>query len=165
MHFGRFLRHIAMHPARAGRAFPPRVMDAIQAEIRAQEQSHRGEILFVVEAELSTWQLWHDVRLRERAREVFALRGAWNTEENNGILIYVLLAESAVEIVADRGIAKRVDESQWRGVCDDMQRAFAECRYQEGAVAGVRGVAALLEREFPGAPRHANELPDRPVLI
>lgn len=165
MHLGRFLRHVAMHPARASRAFPPPVMDAIQAEIRAQEQAHRGEIVFVVEAELSTWQLWHDLRPRERAREVFALRGAWNTEENNGVLIYVLLAERAVEIVADRGIAKHVDEAQWRSVCDGMQRAFAEGRFQEGAVAGVRGVAALLEREFPGAPRHGNELPDRPALI
>jgi len=165
MHFGRFLRHIVMHPARAAKAFPPRVMDAIQAEIRAQESTHRGEILFVVEAELSTWQLWHDVRPRERAREVFALRGAWNTEENNGILIYVLLAERAVEIVADRGIARRVDDGQWRGVCEEMQRQFAAGKFQEGAVAGVRGVAALLEREFPGAPGHANELPDRPALI
>jgi uncharacterized membrane protein len=164
MHLGRFLRHIVMHPARATRAFPPRVMDAIQAEIRAQEATHRGEILFVVEAELSTWQLWHDVRPRERAREVFALRGAWNTEENNGILIYVLLAERVVEIVADRGIAARVEEAQWRSVCADMERAFAGGRFEEGAVAGVRGVAALLEREYPGA-RHANELPDRPALI
>lgn len=164
MHLGRFLRHVVMHPARATRAFPPRVMDAIQAEIRAQEATHRGEVLFVVEAELSTWQLWHDVRARERAREVFALRGAWNTEENNGILIYVLLAERAVEIVADRGIAKRVDEAQWRRVCEGMERAFAEGRFEEGAVAGVRGVAALLEREYPGTGR-ANELPDRPALI
>jgi uncharacterized membrane protein len=165
MHLGRFFRHVVMHPARARQAFPPRVMDAVQAEIRALEAAHRGEILFVVEAELSTWQLWHDVRPRERAREVFALRGAWNTEENNGILIYVLLAERVVEIVADRGIAKRVDEAHWRGVCEEMQRAFADGRFQDGAVAGVRGVAALLEREFPGSPRHANELPDRPALI
>lgn len=164
MELGRFLRHIVMHPARATRAFSPRVMDAIQTEIRTQEATHRGEILFVVEAELSTWQLWHDVRTRERAREVFALRGAWNTEENNGILIYVLLAERAVEIVADRGIAQRVDEPQWRGICAGMERAFAEGRFEEGAVAGVRGVAALLEREYPGA-GHANELPDRPALI
>ncbi|HXF80995.1 MAG TPA: TPM domain-containing protein [Usitatibacter sp.] len=164
MHLGRFLRHILMHPARATGAFPPKVMDAIQAEIRAQEATHRGEILFVVEAELSTWQLWHDLRPRERAREVFALRGGWNTEENNGILVYVLLAERAVEIVADRGIARRVEDSHWREVCAAMERAFAEGRFEEGSVAGVRGVAALLEREFPGT-RHSNELPDRPALI
>ncbi|HEX4779714.1 MAG TPA: TPM domain-containing protein, partial [Usitatibacter sp.] len=123
-----------------------------------------GEICFVVEAELSSWQLWHDVGTRQRAREIFALRGVWNTEENNGVLVYVLLAEHAVEIVADRGIATRVDESQWRSVCAAMEKAFAEGRFQEGAVQGVRGVAELLGREYPGH-AHANELPDRPVLI
>jgi len=164
MHLGRFFRHAIMHPGRALAAFPSRVLDAIQAEIQAQERAHRGEICFVVEAELTSWQLWHDVKPRERAREVFGLRGVWNTEENNGVLIYVLLAERAVEIVADRGISGRVDESQWRSICAAMESAFAQGRYQDGAVEGVRGVAGLLEREYPGQ-GHANELPDRPVLI
>ncbi len=138
------------------------MLDAIQAEVAAQEKLHRGEICFVVEAELTSSQLWRDLGPRERALEVFALRGVWNTEENNGVLVYVLLAERAVEIVADRGIGSRVEAAQWREVCAAMEKAFADGRFQEGAVEGVRGVAALLGREYPGQARR-NELPDRPL--
>ena len=161
----RFLRHTLMHPGRALRAFPSRTLDAVQAEIVAQEKVHRGEICFVVEAELNTWQLWHGVTARDRAREVFALRGVWNTEENNGVLVYVLLAERAVEIVADRGISARVPDSAWRTVCSEMEAAFAQGRFEEGSVAGVRGVARLLEDEYPGQGPKKNQLPDRPALI
>lgn len=164
MKVGRFLRHTLMHPARAAAAFPSRVLDAIQAEIATQEKTHRGEICFVVETELTSSQLWRDLAPRERALEVFALHGVWNTEENNGVLIYVLLAERAVEIVADRGIGSRVEAPQWRSVCTAMEKAFAEGRFEAGAVEGVRGVAALLGREYPGH-AHANELPDRPLVI
>jgi len=165
MELGRFLRHALMHSGRALRAFPPSTLDAIQAEIAAQEQSHRGEICFVVEAELTTGQLWRDMTPRERAREVFAARGVWNTEENNGVLVYVLLAERVVEIVCDRGIAARVAPEAWKAVCREMEAAFAAGRFEQGAVAGVRGVAQLLEKEFPGQEAGKNELPDRPALI
>ncbi|HUL96964.1 MAG TPA: TPM domain-containing protein [Usitatibacter sp.] len=161
----RFARHALMHPGRAAHAFPSLTLDAIQAEIAAQERTHRGEICFVVEAELNTWQLWHGVTARDRAREVFALRGVWNTEENNGVLVYVLLAERAVEIVADRGISARVPDEDWRSICREMETAFAQGHYEQGAVAGVRGVARLLGQEFPGHGEKKNELPDRPTLI
>ena len=165
MHLGRFLRHTLMHPVKAARAFPARTLDAIQREIQAQEKTHRGEICFVIEAELTTSHLWHDVHSRQRARELFASRGVWNTEENNGVLIYVLLAERRVEIVADRGIATRVEASRWEAICREMEGFFAAGRYEEGAIAGVRGVAQLLEKEYPGRGARRNELPDRPVLI
>ena len=165
MQLGRFLRHTFMHPVKAARAFPSSVLDAIQREIAAQEKDHRGEICVVVEAELTTIQLWHDVHSRDRAREVFASRGVWNTEENNGVLIYVLLAEKRVEIVADRGITERVAPSQWQAICREMEAFFAKGRYEEGAVAGVRAVAQLLGKEFPGHGAKRNELPDRPALI
>jgi uncharacterized membrane protein len=164
MRIGRFFRHTLMHPARAAGAFPSKVLDAIQAEIAAQEKIHRGEICFVVEIELTSTQLWRDLTPRERALEVFALRGVWNTEENNGVLVYVLLAERAVEIVADRGIGTRVTAAQWREVCASMEKAFAQGRFEEGSVQGVRGVASLLGREYPGISK-GNELPDRPLVI
>jgi uncharacterized membrane protein len=165
MEAGRFLRHTLMHPGRTARAFPPSTLDAIQGEIAAQERAHRGEICFVVETELNTWQLWHGVTARDRAREVFSLRGVWNTEENNGVLVYVLLADRRVEIVADRGISARVPDDAWASVCRDMESAFAAGRFSEGAVAGVRGVALLLGAEYPGHGEKRNELPDRPELI
>ena len=165
MDFARFWRHILMHPARARRAFPAAAMEAIGREIAAQEQSHRGEIVFIAEAELNSAQLWRGLTPRARAKEVFALHGVWNTEENNGLLIYVLLADRAVEIVADRAIDARVTAEEWTRICRAMQNEFAAGRYADGAIAGVRSASQLLAKHFPASGAHRNELPDRPVLI
>jgi uncharacterized membrane protein len=165
MNLKRFWRHVVMNPIRAARAFPATVMDAIQREVAAQELRHGGEVFFVVEAELTTGQLWRDLASRDRAREVFAMQAVWNTEDNNGVLLYVLLAERRVEIVADRGIDKKVDPQEWRRIVDDMDRHFREGRYEEGALAGVRGVSDLLAAHFPVRPGDRNELADRPIVI
>ena len=165
MDLKRCWRHVLMSPVRAARAFPSTVMDAIQREIAAQEKRHGGEVVLVVEAELTTAQLWRGLTARARAREVFAMHGVWNTDENNGVLIYVLLAERRVEIVADRGIDRKADAAQWRRIVDAMDGAFREGRYEEGALAGVRGVSDLLASHFPPRPGDRNELTDRPVVI
>jgi uncharacterized membrane protein len=102
---------------------------------------------------------------RAIAREVFAQRGIWNTEENNGILLYVLLADRCVEIVADRGIEARVDPNDWQEICRMIERHFAAGRFEEGSVAGVRAASGLLARHYPALGEDRNELPDRPVLI
>ena len=164
MHLARFWRHALMNPLLARRHFPPSTLDRVQQAVADAEKRHRGEIRFVVEAELHTAQLWRDVSPRERAREVFASLGVWNTEENNGVLIYVLLADHGVEIVADRGIAK-VAASEWQGICRMMEVHFAAGRYEEGALAGVAAVSALLERHYPAQGGRANELEDRPVVM
>jgi uncharacterized membrane protein len=165
MDLKRFWRHALMSPAREALCFPPRTLDAIQSEIAAQERLHRGEICFVVEAELTSRALWHDLASRARAREVFAQRGVWNTEENNGTLIYLLLADRRVEIVADRGVDRHVAAEEWAAICRMMESHFAAGRFEEGAVAGVRSVSELLSRHFPGTGEQRNELPDRPALI
>jgi uncharacterized membrane protein len=165
MDLARFWRHVLMSPLTARRQFPPATLDAMQARIAASEERHRGEIRFVVEAELTTAQLWRDLSSRERAREVFALQGVWNTAENNGVLIYVLLADRRVEIVADRGIDARVQPSDWEAVCRMMEQEFRESRYEAGALAGIDAVSELLARHFPGAGKRPNELEDRPALI
>ena len=165
MELARFWRHIVMSPARESRCFPAATLDAIQKEVAAAERLHRGEVCFVVEAELASRVLWREVTPRARAREIFAQRGVWNTEENNGTLIYLLLADRAVEIVADRGVDRRVEASEWQAICRMMEKLFGEGRYEEGAVAGVRAVSELLVRHFPANGEERNELPDRPVLI
>lgn len=165
MDLKRFWRHVVMNPMRAARAFPAPVMDAIQREIAAQEKRHGGEVFFVVEAELTTGQLWRDLSPRDRAREVFAMQGVWNTEENNGVLVYVLLADRRVEIVADRGIDRKVSADEWRRIVDGMDAHFHEGRYEEGAIAGVRGVSELLAAHFPVRPGDRNELADRPIVM
>jgi uncharacterized membrane protein len=164
MDLRRFWRHLLMSPARERLAFPRATLDAIQEEIAGHEKRHRGELVFVVEAELTSAQLWRELGSRDRAREVFAAHGVWNTEENNGVLIYLLLADRRVEIVADRGIEARVERAEWEAICRAMERHFREGRFREGAVEGVRAVSDLLARHFPGE-GGANELPDRPLLI
>jgi uncharacterized membrane protein len=161
----RFWRHALMSPAKAGRAFPSTTLESIRREVAAQEKRHRGQVVFVVEAELTTAQLWRGLGSRERAREVFAQQGVWNTEENNGVLIYLLLADRRVEIVADRGIEAQVNSQAWESICGMMQGHFREDRFEHGAAAGVRAVSDLLERHFPAREGDRNELSDRPVLI
>jgi uncharacterized membrane protein len=161
----RFWRHAVMSPIAARRAFTPSTMDAIEREVGAQEKRHRGEIRFVVEAELGTGQLWRDLGSRDRAREIFAQHGVWNTEDNTGVLIYVLLADRRVEIVADRGITARVADDEWRAICATMETHFREARFEEGALAGIRAVSELLARHFPARDANPNELPDRPILV
>lgn len=165
MDLKRFWRHVRMSPMQSARAFPSTTLDAIEREIAAHEKLHRGEVCFVVEAELTSAQLWAELPSRDRAKEVFAQRGVWNTEENNGVLIYVLLADHRVEVVADRGVDSRVDASEWQDICRMMESHFGASRYEEGAIAGVNAVSLLLERHFPAKGEGRNELPDRPVRI
>jgi uncharacterized membrane protein len=165
MDLARFWRHVLMHPIRQRRAFPPAALDAIQREVAQQEKRHRGQVVFVVEAELTTAELWRGLGSRERARQVFAAQGVWNTEENNGVLVYLLLADRRVEIIADRGIHARVPAGEWQEICRMMERHFHEGRFSEGAIAGVHAVSGLLARHFPAAGERVNELADRPRLI
>ena len=165
MDLARFWRHAWMNPIRAARSFPSSTMEALAKEVAAQEKRHRGELAFVVEAELSTAQLWRGLTPRDRAREVFAHQGVWNTEENSGVLVYLLLADHAVEIVADRGIAARVTDAEWQSICRAMEAHFRAGRFEAGALEGIREVSDLLARHFPARDANPNELPDRPVLL
>ena len=165
MDLRRFWRHIAMTPWRAARAFPESALEAIGHRVAEHENRHRGEVRFVVEAELTTAQLWANLSSRARAVEVFSGRRVWDTEENTGVLVYVLLADHKVEIVADRGVSAKVDPGQWQGICRTMQEAFRAGRFEEGALAGVTAISVLLEQHFPARTDNANELPDRPLLI
>lgn len=165
MELKRFWKHVLMSPLRARRSFPPETLDALQREIAAQEKRHRGEVFFVVEAELATEQLWRGVSSRDRAREVFACQGVWNTEENNGVLVYVLLADRKVEVVADRGVDRKVGPEEWHAIVHAMEDHFRAGRFEEGALAGVRAVSDILARHFPAGAEDRNELGDRPVMM
>ena len=165
MDLARFFRHVWMSPVQAARSFSTETLDAIQKAIAASESRHRGEVCFVVEAELGTEQLWAGLTPRDRAKQVFAERGVWNTEENNGVLIYLLLADRDVEIVADRGVDRHAGKDEWEGICGMMTAHFHAGRYREGAIAGVAAVSALLERHYPSTGGGHNELEDRPARI
>jgi uncharacterized membrane protein len=154
-----------MTPWAARRAFPPATLDKIGGAVAEHEKRHRGQVRFVIEAELTSAQLWRGMTSRQRAVEVFSMTRVWDTQENAGVLVYVLLADRKVEVVADRGISAKVPQAQWEGICRSMGLAFAAGKFSEGAMAGVAAIANVLATHFPSQGAGANELPDRPVLI
>jgi len=161
----RLLRHLSTTRWSTRRHFPPRVRHAIERAVRLCEVRHGGEIRFVVETAFDLPELWHDLQPRQRAWQLFGQLGVWDTEHNNGVLIYVLMADRAVEIVADRGIASRIEPDEWRAVCAHMEEHYREGHFRGGSVAGIEAVGALLERHFPGAAPGGRELPNQPVLL
>ena len=163
---GRWLRHLATGPWTRRRAFPPQAMHAIEAAIRNCEQRHPGEIRFVVDTALSLSDLWYGLTPRECAQEAFSRLRIWDTEHNNGVLIYLLLADRDVEIVVDRGVGKgRVPQVEWEACCRVMEAQFMRGRFQDGAIAGIEAVAAVLARSPRGDVPACNELPDAPAVI
>ncbi len=141
------------------------VLAAVESAIREVESRHAGEIRFAVETSLDLPELWHDLAPRRRAVQVFGQLGIWDTAQNNGVLVYVLLADHVVEIVADRGIAAVIQQSEWDEVCREMERHFGSGRFEAGAVAAIHSVGRLLAKHFPAARRDADELPNQPVLL
>jgi hypothetical protein len=162
----RYWRHFATDHGHVRRAFPAAVLAAIEGAIRGGEATHRGQVCVAIEPALPLPSVFRKVSPRDRALEVFAHLRVWDTEENCGVLIYVLLADRDVEIVADRGIDSRVGAEGWATICRLMEAAFRDGRYADGALAGVQAVSALLARHFPGDGRaRANEISDRPVVL
>jgi uncharacterized membrane protein len=162
---GRLWRHLVTDHWSARRAFPGAVLERIEKTIAAGERTHAGQVRFVVEAALPLHRVLRGESPRERALEVFGRLRIWDTEENCGVLVYLLLADRAVEIVADRGIHRRVGDAPWQAICERMERAYRERKFEEGAVAGIEAISALLAQHFPRAAPVQNELPDRPLVL
>jgi uncharacterized membrane protein len=165
MRLGRALRHLCSTRWGTRRRFTAAVLARIEAAIAGLERRHAGEIRFAIETAFDLPELWSGVTPRERALNVFGQLGVWDTAGNNGVLIYVLIADHVVEIVADRAIAARVAQHEWDAVCREVEAHFKSGRFAEGSEAGIAGVGALLARHFPGQGGDANEQPDRPVLL
>ena len=158
-------KHLVQHHWRAKRVFPPRVLDKITQAIRQSEATHSGQVRFVVEGALDGAPLLRNQPARERALDLFSHLRIWDTEQNNGVLIYLLLADHRVEIVADRGIHVKVGQAGWETICRAMETAFRSGKFEHGVIAGVEAVSRELAKHFPprGSPR--NELPDEPVVL
>jgi uncharacterized membrane protein YgcG len=167
MNGSRWWRHLLATRRALDRAFTPTVLTAIEGAIATSERTHRGEIRFAIESSLDPHRIWSGTTPRARAMEVFAALGVWDTTENNGVLIYVLLADRDVEIVADRGYNLRVTSDQWTDVCHAMERHFAAGDYGAASVQGVHQVGELIAAHFPPLPggRDEDELPNRPALL
>jgi hypothetical protein len=167
MDWKRWLRHVVFPGRRVARHFPPVALAAIERAIDASELEHSGEIRFAIEGSLEPGEVWAGKTPRARALEVFAALGIWDTEANNGVLIYVLLADRDVEIVADRGFNGKVDASEWNEVCRAMEADFRAGRFDTGAVQGIHAAGKLLARHYPPLPggRDEDALPNRPAVL
>ena len=169
MQFRRLIRHVAAPHWRTRMLFPKATLDAIEQAVGRAEQWHAGEIRFVIETALAPAHVLNELSPRDRALEVFGRLRVWDTEHNNGVLIYVQLADRDVEIVADRGFQGRVSPADWEAVCRLMEGHFRAGRHRIGAIAGVDAVGTLLARHYPlkagDTPPTHNQLPDRPTLL
>lgn len=165
MSIKRIMQHLSSGNASVRRAFPHSTLKAIEQAIREVEMQCDGQIRFSVEAALDLAPLLAGQSARERAVEVFSRLGIWDTEHNNGVLIYLLLADRDVEIVADRGAHARVGQQVWEAVCQEMEAAFRGGKFEEGVLSGIRNVGRHLAQHYPRTGEKVNELPDQPVLM
>jgi len=164
MDLKRTFRHLFTPMWSVRRAFPPAALEAVERAIRETEATHQGQVRFAVEHALDLQQLLAGRSARERALDVFSQLRVWDTQHNSGVLIYLLLADRDVEIIADRGVHARVGGG-WEAICRRMEERFAGGEYETGAIEGVRAVGEHLQRHFPVRPDGRNELPDQPVLL
>jgi uncharacterized membrane protein len=165
MDMKRIMRHLASGRANVHRVLSPRTLESIERAIAATEMQHDGQIRFAVEAALDWQPLLAGQTASERAVEVFSELRVWDTEHNNGVLIYLLLADRDVEIVADRGIHARLGQPVWEEICKEMEAAFRAGQFEAGVLAGVRAVGDRLIEHFPARNDKPNEMPDSAVVL
>jgi uncharacterized membrane protein len=165
MSLKRIGKHLLGNRSRVRKAFPPQALAAIERAIKASEASHAGQIRFVVEGALDGAPLFRDQSARARAIDVFAQLRIWDTVHNNGVLIYLLLADRDVEIVVDRGIDVKVGTAGWEKICQMMEVEFRAGHFERGVIAGIDAVTQHLAEHFPREGRGVNELPDKPVVL
>ncbi len=165
MKIQRMVKHLLATHGQVKRTFPHSALHEIERVIKASEAEHTGEIRFVVEGGLDGAPLFNGQTARERAIELFSQLRVWDTQDNSGLLIYLLLADRAVEIVADRGISAKVSPHEWTRICREMEMAFRQSDYARGVVGGLQSVTRHLVEHFPADGRSGNELPDKPVLM
>ncbi len=171
-----FARHLWLDASDTRRAVPPDLLERLARRVAASEQRHSGEIRICVESSLPLSYLWRlsaqttiaDLT-RQRALAMFSKLRVWDTEQNNGVLIYLLLAEHAIEIVADRGLARHADPTQWPEIVTHMSQAFRDKRFEDGLTQALEETSAVLVAHFPQDSAQTtqpppNELPDRPLL-
>ena len=165
MSIKRIGKHLIEHHWRARRLFPPEVLKQIEQAIKACEATHSGQLRFVVEGALDGKPLFTGQSARHRALDIFSRLRIWDTAHNNGVLIYLLLADRKVEIVADRGIDAKVGAAGWERICKAMEGDFRSGNFAGGVIKGIGAVSRELAKYFPGHGAHPNELPDAPVVM
>ena len=171
--FKTIYRHLWLDASDAQRTISPDMLQRLARRVAASESRHTGQIRIYVEAALPMSYLWRlnsnnpmKTLIRQRAVMLFGKVRLWDTEHNNGVLIYLQLAEHAIEIVADRGVDRQVSAQQWQAMTKRMAGAFKGGLFEDGLTEAIGEVTSVLAAHFPSAPdgKNANELPDEPVL-
>lgn len=163
----RLLKHRWLDESDARRALSAAALQRLQQRVAASEHLHSGEIRICIEAGLPLSYLWRDASARERALTLFGKLRVWDTEANNGVLIYLLLAEHRIEIIADRGLDRHVDAPHWQRITQNMSEAFKSAQFEQGLNQAIDAVGALLQQHFALAPdaTNPNELSDTPLVL
>jgi uncharacterized membrane protein len=161
----RVLKHVMTTSAAGRRAFPEATLKAIEEAIWQGEQIHGAEVRLIVEPALSMESLCKNVSNRQRALDLFAEYGIWDTEENCGVLIYVNLAERHVDIVADRNAGRKIEPGQWQAICTTMTQGFASGNYHDSTLAAIETLNELLRKHFRPTNGRPNQLPDTPIIL
>src|SRR6202171_582011 len=149
MGIARIGKHLLHHHWWQRRYLPPKVLAAIEAAIKAGEATHSGQVRFVVEGALDGAPLFRGQSARDRALDIFGRLRIWDTAHNNGVLIYLLLADRKVEIIADRGIDAKVGAGGWEKICRAMETDFRAGNFESGVIRGIESVSRQLATHFP----------------
>ncbi len=162
----RLIKHLLHLPWLVHRKFPPASLTKIEEAIRRSETLHHAEVRFAVESSLSFSELLQNSSCFERGVEVFSQLRIWDTEYNNGVLIFLLLADRNVEIIADRGLNKKISKDEWQQICHLMEQSFKKNEFEAGVLKGIEGIAKKLVLHYPEEDKNnANELSDKPVIL
>lgn len=164
-YFSRLLKHLFANSGNTKKYFNKDVLIRIEQAIAQSEMTHSGQIRFVVETSLSPMALYHHQSSRERALEIFSLFRVWDTEENNGVLIYLLMADHDFEIIADRNIHAKAGQDYWVKVCKEMEVLLKNKQFSEGVLLGIERIHEVLRQHYPAEVITPNELPDHPIII
>lgn len=166
----RFFRHFVSNPWQVSHHFSRGALRNIEDAIEASEKAHEGELCFVVEAGLHPYEILFKKTPRKRAIELFGRLNVWDTENNNGVLVYLLLADRDVEIVADRGIHQRVGHDGWEAICHEMEVMFRRGEFEAGVLHGIARIGEVLEKHFPftknkTVKKRRNEISNKPIIL
>ncbi len=161
----RFIKHLFSHPWQVKQHFSKDALRNIEKAIAVSEKVHAGEIRFVVEAGLHPYEVWCKKTPKKRAIELFGQLNIWDTQHNNGVLIYLLLADRDVEIVADRGIDQPIGHDGWEAICHEMEELFRKGKFEAGVLQGISQISTSLEKHFPQTSASKNEVSNKPLVM
>lgn len=163
--FKRLCKHLGTIPSETRKYFPVESLRRIEKAIAQSETTHHGQIRFVVEGNLDAMDILRKKSAKKRAIEVFSQLRVWDTEENNGVLIYLLLADHDFEILGDRGIHHHVGEAGWEHISQEMEKRFRHGQFEAGVLYGIEQIGMALAQHYPANGNHRNELPNAPIIM